>query len=78
MPTVLRIEGYRFFFFSNELHEPPHVHVERGDGYAKIWLQPVSVSYSAGLHPSEVRRLREFTNRHWTALMEKWNEHFDQ
>jgi hypothetical protein len=32
MPTVLRIDGYRFFFFSNEGNEPVHIHVESGDG----------------------------------------------
>jgi len=31
MPTVLRIRGYRFFFFSDESREPAHVHVESGD-----------------------------------------------
>jgi len=29
MPTLLRVEGFRFFFFSNEGQEPPHVHVGR-------------------------------------------------
>jgi Domain of unknown function (DUF4160) len=32
MPTLLRIEGFRFFFYSSEGQEPPHVHVEKGDG----------------------------------------------
>jgi hypothetical protein len=34
MPTVLRIGPYRFFFYSNEGHEPPHIHVESADGEA--------------------------------------------
>src|SRR3989442_1801226 len=29
MPTLLRVEGFRFFFFSNEGQEPPHVHVSK-------------------------------------------------
>jgi hypothetical protein len=29
VPTVIRIHGYRYFFYSNEGSEPPHVHVER-------------------------------------------------
>ena len=29
MPTMLRVAGYRFFFFSNERQEPAHIHVER-------------------------------------------------
>ncbi len=41
MPTILRVDGFRFFFFSNEGFEPSHVHIESGDGYAKFWLNPV-------------------------------------
>jgi hypothetical protein len=33
MPTVFRQGRFRFYFFSNERNEPPHVHVESGDGY---------------------------------------------
>ncbi|MGD9554716.1 MAG: DUF4160 domain-containing protein [Arcobacteraceae bacterium] len=35
MPTVLRVEGFRFFFFSDE-HLPLHIHVEKGDGYIRV------------------------------------------
>ena len=41
MPTVLRIGPYRFYFFSNEGDEPPHVHVDRDAATAKVWLDPV-------------------------------------
>lgn len=78
MPTILRIVGYRFFFFSNERGEPPHVHVERADAYARIWLQPIEVVEAIDFRPSEVRRIRELTIRHWTTFMEKWNEHLGQ
>ena len=36
MPRLLVVEGFRFFFFSGKGTEPPHVHVEKGDGYAKL------------------------------------------
>lgn len=48
MPTVLIIEGFRFFFFSNEGVEPPHIHVEKADAYAKFWLQPAQLVHSEG------------------------------
>ena len=49
MPTVLVIEGFRFFFFSNEGFEPPHIHVEKGDGHAKWWLEESpELAYSEG------------------------------
>jgi hypothetical protein len=46
MPTVLQIEGFRFFFYSRENWEPPHIHVESGDKLAKFWLNPVQLATS--------------------------------
>ena len=42
MPTLFRLLGYRFFFYSNEgdPREPPHVHVARDTAEAKLWLRP--------------------------------------
>jgi hypothetical protein len=38
-PTVLRVGGFRFYFFSRE--EPRiHVHVYHANGEAKFWLEP--------------------------------------
>jgi Domain of unknown function (DUF4160) len=36
MPTVLRGNGYRFYFFSNEGYEPPHIHVDKESNSAKF------------------------------------------
>lgn len=50
VPTLLVFGGLRFFFFSNEGMEPPHVHVEAGDGAAKFWLEPaVELAFSVGM-----------------------------
>jgi uncharacterized protein DUF4160 len=76
MPTILRVEGFRFFFFSNEMQEPPHIHVEKGDGYAKVWLVPLELSYSHGLTRAELRRMREIAEEHQATLLERWNEYF--
>lgn len=76
MPTVLRTKGYRFFFFSNEGHEPSHVHVEKGDGSAKLWLNPVEVVYSVGLNSKSVREIRELVKKHQLMFNRRWNEHF--
>lgn len=46
MPTVLRIGPYRFFFFSNEEGEPPHIHIQRDNSLAKFWLNPISLASS--------------------------------
>ena len=78
MPTVLNVEGFRFFFFSNERDEPPHVHVEKADGAAKVWLQPISFAYAHRLSPSETRRIRELSFTHRALFLERWHEHFDR
>jgi len=37
-PTVLRKNGFRFYFYSNE-HIPIHIHVEKWDRYMKYDLE---------------------------------------
>ena len=78
MPTVLRVEGFRFYFFSNERGEPPHVHVNKGDAMAKLWLQPVKMAHSFGFNSGELRRIREIVFEHQVEIVEKWNDYFDR
>jgi hypothetical protein len=76
MPTILVVEGYRFYFFSLEANEPPHVHVRRGGGKAKLWLQPVTLDYSRGFKNQELRRIHELTEEHAEYFLRRWNEYF--
>jgi len=78
MPTVLRIGGYRFFFFSREGNEPPHIHVESAENYAKFWLEPIELAESVGYNSSELTRLRRLVEEHRGLILERWHEHFDQ
>ncbi len=77
MPTILRIKGYRFFFFSLDRGEPIHVHVEKDDRYAKFWLDPLALARSRGFRQHEIRGIRKLIERHQALIEEKWNEHFD-
>jgi hypothetical protein len=76
MPTVAKLGKYRLFFFSNEGTEPPHVHVESGDAYAKFWLEPVTLDRSIGYNASELTRIRKLVLEHRERVMERWHEHF--
>jgi hypothetical protein len=76
MPTVMRREGWRLFFYSNEGSEPPHVHIESADGAAKLWLDPVSLVGSSGIRPRELRRMERLVNSQREALLDAWHEHF--
>ena len=76
MPTALRIRGYRFFFYSREGNEPPHIHIEGGDSVAKYWLDPVALSESHGFRSHELTELAHLVTAHQHELLEKWNEYF--
>jgi len=76
MPTVLRLLGFRFFFFSGEGSEPVHIHVEHGDKVAKYWLNPVELAGSEGFRNHELTRVRALVIENRTLFLEKWHEYF--
>jgi len=76
MPNVLRSCPFRFYFYSHETNEPPHVHVDRDELSAKFWLQPVSLARNLGFSPKELRRIQELVIQHQEQLLEAWNGYF--
>lgn len=76
MPTVRRVGASRFFFYSNEGSEPPHVHVEHGRRFAKFWLEPVSLASSYRLRRHELRNLERLVSEHRREFLEAWREIF--
>ena len=76
MPTVLRTDGYRFFFYSLEGHEPPHIHVEQAERVAKFWSSPVELATSDGFRATELNRLRAMVILHRATFERAWHEHF--
>ncbi|MGB8295925.1 MAG: DUF4160 domain-containing protein [Polyangia bacterium] len=54
----------------------PHIHVERGDGYAKFWLEPVELADAVGLKTVELSRARMLVIQHRIDFREKWREYF--
>ena len=77
MPTIFTVNGYRFFFFSNEGAEPIHVHVEKAERYAKFWLHPVSVAYNYKFNAAEINHIIKIIEKRKDEIEEKWNEYFD-
>ncbi len=76
MPTVLRRGPYRFFFYSGDRTESPHVHVERDRHIAKIWLEPLRLADAAGFADTELRRILLIAQQERSRLLGSWNEHF--
>ena len=76
MPTVLRIKGYRFFFFSLDSSEKPHTHVEKAEKYAKYWLLPVELAHNRGFRSHELTEVRKLVQENENLIEGKWHEFF--
>ena len=75
-PTIHREGPYRFFFYSNEKGEPPHVHVEAGDGEGKLWIQSAAFASHAGLSPKDLAKIVAIVKDHQADFLEAWHGYF--
>lgn len=78
MPTVLRIKSFRFHFYSNELDEPAHIHVETTDGECKFWLEPVRLARNKGVPSRMIREIEKLIFENHNFLKEKYYEYHNQ
>lgn len=74
MPNVLKTGPYRFYFYSHEPNEPPHVDRDRLS--AKFWLNPVSLARNLGFDARELRHIEKIIREHQTELLEAWHGYF--
>jgi hypothetical protein len=78
MPTILFINGYRFFFYLNE-HEPIHIHVSKGDSDARIVLVPeIDITYCRGFKKNELKAIIEIIFTNYDKIIEEWQKAFDK
>jgi hypothetical protein len=73
MPVVLRVKGYVFRFYSADLDEPPHVHVEKQGRYAKIWIQPVEIARPGRFRAHELREISRIVFDNQAVILELWS-----
>ena len=76
MPTILRIGAHRFYFYSHEPNEPPHVHIDRGEATIKVWLETLDVAKSRGFRAHEINAVVAMVDEHRPKLREAWHEYF--
>ena len=77
MPTVLRIDGYRFFFFSDE-HLPMHIHIEKADRYVRIEIETLEVTDSYNISRKEVNKLKKLVEENRKVLKGAWDAYFKE
>lgn len=74
MPTLLNLDGFKFFFYANE-HEPKHIHVMRSDGFAKVELENLKVVQSY-LKPKDLKQALNIIKENKDNFERIWNEWF--
>lgn len=75
MPTIFDLIGMRYFFYAG-YHEPIHVHLENGDGRAKVILDPViSVEYNQGIKTKDLNKAIVMIETYMEEIIKVWSEH---
>ena len=75
MPVVLRVKGYKFFFYEADLvNEPPHVHVTREGNEAKFWLDPVGIAHEGRFRKSNLRDIEGIIEDNLEFLLSAWQK----
>lgn len=76
MPTVLKILGWRFFFYANENNEPIHIHAIKGNCECKYWLDvekyDIKEAFSYSLTIRDRREVRKIIFEHFDYIVKKW------
>ncbi len=76
MPTLLLWKGHRFFFYSKEIGEPPHIHVLKDSRQLKVWLKDMRVARNAGFATHEVNDILKVIGEHREQFEEAWHDYF--
>ncbi|MDA3947725.1 MAG: DUF4160 domain-containing protein [Spirochaeta sp.] len=78
MPTILFLKGWRFFFYTNEGNEPPHIHVAKADAEGKFWLDSecydVPAAFAHNISPADLRFIRRTLLDHFDEFLESWKD----
>lgn len=76
VPTVCKIGPYRFYFYSHEPNEPPHIHVDREKLSAKFWLEEISLAANLGFRQNELNTLQQLVINNQKKFLDKCYEYF--
>ena len=79
MPTILYIDGWRFFFYSNERNEPIHIHVQKGDKECKYWLDSnnfeVEEAYTYQMNNKDKRVVKKYIFEYFELIEKEWKDY---
>ncbi len=74
MPVILRIKGYRFWFYQADLDEPPHVHIGKDGKEAKYWIAPVALARRGRFREHELNAIERILREYQNDLLKAWRK----
>ena len=75
MPVVLRVNGYKFFFYEADVaNEPPHVYITKEGNEAKFWLKPVKVEREGKFGKTDLRDIERIIEDNHDFLLDAWEK----
>jgi hypothetical protein len=74
MPVVLRIRGYRFWFYEADLDEPIHIHIGKSGKEAKYWLTPIALAKSRRFRDHELHVIEKILEEYHDDIIEAWRQ----
>jgi hypothetical protein len=79
MTTILKIRGWRIFFYSNE-EEPIYVHAQKEDAECRVRLHFVrydlTEEWAHGMTPRLRREVRQIIFEHFDMICDDWVRFF--
>ena len=78
MPTILYIDGWRFFFYVNEREEPIHIHAQNAEKECKYWLDvtefDVLEAHSRRMSQKDKRIVKKIIFEYFELIEKSWND----
>jgi len=74
MPVILRIKGYRFWFYEADLQEPPHVHVGKEGLEAKFWMDPIALARTGRFREHELTQIERILATFQNDILDAWRK----
>ena len=80
MPKIYEEANLEFFFYSSDMDEPPHIHIEyKEGGVIKVWLLTLKLARVRGGMPhhkqTQALQIIEVKKKYF---LERWNEFFQE
>ena len=76
LPTILKVKGYRFFFFSRE-ELRQHIHIYCQEGEAKFWLEPqIELAKNYKLSKKQLNEIEKIIEENYEKFTNAWEEYF--